>query len=355
MTKKNKAHPSIYQEKPWANNQNNIWLASTINLFRNVDKFPFPAKLDKDKRSQIISLVSKIVLHSGHLKNPDLIRAEEIGPLEKEYLVEHFLTNWGFHQAHSGEAFILDDSGTFLTTININNHIQFEMIECNGELENAWNRMIKVETELGQAIDYAYSSKFGFLTANPNTCGTGFVLTIFLQPSALIHLGRLNEVLQKIKTEEVALTGLQGDPNQIIGDIHAFTNNYTLGLTEENIISTMRLFTTKLLVEENSARNTLREGNYPEVKDKVSRAFGVLSHSYQIETLEALDAISLLKLGADLGWLKGVTPSDLNHLFFDCRRAHLLSKFEEKMENEEIPHRRAEFIHQTLKKAKLTI
>ncbi len=355
MIRKSKSHSALYQKKPWKDNDNNIWIASTINLCRNLEKFHFPSKLEKEKCNQIISLVSNVLLQSTNLTKPFMIKSEEIGPLEKEYLVEHFLSGLGFQQAHSGEGFILDDSGKFLTTINVGNHIQFELINCNGELENTWNHMVRIETELSKTIQYAFSSKFGFLTSNPNNSGTAFILTVYLQPTALIHLGLVDDVVAKISKDEIRITGLQGDPNEIIGDIYAIRNHYTLGLTEENIISSLRLFTTKLMVEENTIRSHLRLEPNPDLMDKVSRAYGVLIHSYQIEPIEALNAISLIKLGADLGWLTGVTPKELNRLFFDCRRAHLLSRFDEEIPQDEIPHRRAEFIHKTLKNAKLKI
>lgn len=345
----------LYQNKPWADNENNIWLASTINIHRNLEKFVFPSKMEKEKKAQIIFLIGKKLLQSDKLKSPILIRSEEIGPLQKHYLVEHFLSSQSFQQAHSGEAFILDESGRFLTTLNVGNHIQFELIDCKGELESAWNHIVKIESELGSEFNFSFTPKFGFLTSDTMHCGTGFILKIFLQPSALIHSGQIEETLKRIKMEGIYLTGLQGDPNEIIGDIYTVMNEYALGLTEENIISTVRLFTTKLLVEESTARSRLRKEENPLVMDKVSRAFGVLIHSYQIGTIESLNAISLLKLGADLGWLEGVTPKELNRLFFDCRRAHLLAKFEHDIPHDKLPHKRAEFIHTTLAKAKLKI
>lgn len=355
MIRKTQSHSALYQNKPWANNENNIWLASTISLLRNIDKYPFPRKLEGNKRGQIISLVSRPILQSSHLNKPFMIKSEDASPVEKEYLVEHFLSSSSFQQAHSGEAFILDHSGKFLTTINVDNHINFELIDCEGELETAWNKMIKIETSLGQAVNYAFSRKFGFLTSHPVQCGTGFILTVYLQPSALIHLDLLEEKLVKMKTDGIQITGLQGNPNEVIGDILAIKNNYTLGLTEENIISTLRLFVTKLMVEENNARAHLRAAPEPHLMDKVSRAYAILAHSYQMETIETLNALSLLKLGSALEWLSGVTPHELNRLFFDCRRAHLLARFNEEIPKEEIAHRRAEFIHETLKKVKLKI
>lgn len=355
MIRKSRSHSALYQNKPWANNDNNIWLASTISLLRNLDKFPFPSRLEGEKRAQIVSLVSRSILQSPYLEEPFLIKSEDAGPVEKEYLVEHFLSSSSFQQAHGGEAFILDNSGKFLTTINVDNHVHFELIDCKGELESSWNRMIKIETALGQEVNYAFSRKFGFLTTNPIHCGTGFILTVFLQPSAILHLGLWDETLSKINQDGIQITGLQGDPNEIIGDILAVKNSYTLGLTEENIISTLRLFVTKLMVEENNLRSHLKQKPNANLMDKVSRAYAVLMHSYQMETIEALDSLSLLKLGAALDWLSGVTSHELNRLFFDCRRAHLLARFNEDVPQEEIAHRRAEFIHETLKKVKLEI
>lgn len=355
MQKKSNWHPLLLQDKPWAKNENNIWLASTFTLQRNIENFTFPAKLDAGRRGQIISLVSKELLHSELLTKPTMIKADEIGPLEKEFLMEHFLSRHSFLQAHSGEAFILDDSGEFLTTINLEDHIHFNLIDCQGHLENAWNRLVKIETGIGKTMNLAFSRRFGFLTTNPSQCGTGFILRVFLQPSALIHTGRIKETRERISNEALMITGLHGDPKEIIGDILVIRNNYTLGLTEENIISSLRIYTTKLMVEENSTRSQLKQKESAEVKDKVSRAYGVLIHSYQIEAIEGLNAISLLKLGADLGWLKGATTTELNSLFFNCRRAHLLSKFKKEVKKEELSHKRAEFIHKALKKVKLLI
>jgi protein arginine kinase len=35
--------------KPWFNSTNPIWLASTVSLKRNIEKFKFPNKLDVER------------------------------------------------------------------------------------------------------------------------------------------------------------------------------------------------------------------------------------------------------------------------------------------------------------------
>lgn len=344
-----------FKDNPWLNNDNSIELGSTITLNRNIEKLLFPSKLPTDKQQQVMTILSGEIMSSACLSHPKLIKAEEITIVAKEFLVEHFLTTRSFQRTHSGEAFIVDDTGQFLATLNIRNHLGLEAIDCKGELEQAWNRLVKLEMEIGKKIHYAFSSRFGFLTADPEECGTALLVSTYLHLPALFHSGAFHSVLDKNHDEGIHVTGLQGSPHEILGDIVAVHNNYTFGVTEENILSTLRTFTTKLLVEEKSARSMMKQEGRSEIKDKVSRAYAILLHSYQIEVIEAMQAISLIKMGLDLGWLTGTTHADLNSLFFMIRRAHLLSQFGDQITQEEIPHKRAEFIHKALKKIELHI
>jgi len=352
--KENKKSHSIFCEnKLWGNNKNSLWLASTIQLYRNIEKYKFPAKLTADRRKQIVSLVSNELLGSSHLDKPTLLKAEELSTVEKEFLVEHFLTTHSFQETGIGEAFILEEKGDFMATFNLRNHIHFELIDTNGDLESAWKKAIDMETALGKAVNYSYSPKFGFLTADPGQCGTALIATAYLQLSGLIHTEVIDDKLDELADDSLMVTGIQGSPTEIIGDVLAVQNNYTLGVNEESIVTSLRSFITKILVEERASRSKIKADENPQIKDKISRAYAILIHSYQIEAVEALNAISLLKLGIDLEWIKGISIEQLNLLFFNCRRAHLLCQFKEKIPQEEILHKRAEFIHNTLKGVEL--
>lgn len=343
------------QRKPWADNDHLIWLVSTISLSRNIDKYLYPSKLDTSGQKQIVSLLDKGLLKLKGLRNPILRRAEKTTPLEKEFLMEHYLTTESFHQAHTGQSFVIDDTGRFLGTVNVNDHLNLMFLDTTGEIESTWNNLVEMETALGSAFSYSFSQKFGFLTSDPMRCGTGLKVAVYLQVSGLLHTDKLEDVIEKYSDENVALTGLHGSPNEIIGDILVIENNYTLGLTEENIISNLRTFCTKLQVEEKTARKAIKDSNSADIKDKVSRAYGILVHSYQIEAVEALNALSLLKLGVSFDWVQGISVREVNELFFNCRRAHLLCQFNEELSQEEILHKRAEYIHSHLKGVALTV
>lgn len=340
---------------PWDHNENSIWLASQLCLQRNIEKFHFPQKLQADKKKQLVSLIGNELLSLPPLSEPFLVKAENASPLEKEFIYEHFLASQDFFQAHSGEAFVFDSSGSFYASLNLRDHIHFYYLDIHADLENSCNFLEGVEIGLGKKLKYSYSHRFGFLTSDPADCGTAFTVSVYLQLPALIHTNELQEFLLKHQDDFILTTGLQGTLDEIIGDLLVIRNNYTLGVTEESILSSVRSYATKLIVHEQGKRKKMQEDDSSEMKDKVSRAYGVLLHSYQIEAKEALNAISLLKLGTSLGWMTGVSIQELNALFFQCRRAHLLTRFGGDLPQEVIPHKRAEFIHSVLGKAKLHI
>jgi protein arginine kinase len=155
--------------------------------------------------------------------------------------------------------------------------------------------------------------------------------------------------------EAVSIAGLLGKPDDFVGDLVVATNRYALGVNEDSIVSSMRNFATKLIVEEHKIRQQISKQESAEIKDRVARSFGALIHSYQIETVEALNEIALLKLCLEMGWIKGITMVELNKLFFSCRRAHLIRAQSEKVLLENVGHKRAEFIHQSLKQVSLLI
>lgn len=348
--------PSILElSKPWSNNNNTIWLASTLEIARNIEKYKFPGKLSADRRKQIISVVAKEFQNAETFPKPLFYKAEEISPLEKEFLNEHFLSNINYQQAHTGEGFIVEESGELLVTINLNDHLHYHLIDTAGELEKSYARLLGIESEIGKTLNYSFSPKFGFLTSDPTRCGTALTISLFLQLSALIHTELIDDLLEKEDDEAIQISGFQGSATEVIGDILTIQNTFTLGVNEEAILSTIRGFSTKLLMEENNIRNQIRKKNNPEIMDKVSRAYAILLHSYQIEAVEALNAISLLKLGLDFGWIEGVSIADLNQLFFNCRRSHLSRFLGKAINQEDVLHKRAEYIHGVLKPVKLLI
>ena len=353
--KKNEIHPIFQLHGLWEKNAHHVWLASSLSLSRNIQKFKFPHKLDKAHEEQTSSLLLESIKQCSELDQPQLFKSGNIGFLEKEFLLEHFLTNEDFNQAHGGEGFVVDNGGDFLAIFNIEDHLKLNLIDTNQEIEKTWNRLAKIESHIGKRLDYAFSPRFGFLTSNPRHCGTALRVSTYLHIPAIIHSGELSDLLDREKEEEVEAVGLQGNVNEMIGDILVTRNKCSLGLTEEYLLTTMRMWATRAVVAEVNLRKKIVESNNEQFKNKITRSLGLLTHSYQLEVIEALNSLSLVKLGIEIGWINAPKSLNMNQILFNCRRAHLSSLSEGNPTIAELPKVRAGYLQSIAKQLTLAI
>lgn len=346
--------PFLARQSPWAENHQPIWIASTLLLHRNFTQL-FPSKLDRDTKQLLAQKLDQALRALPGLSHPSSLSAEESLPFQKELIYEHFLSPEGFQQARSGERFLFDSSGAQLFLLNIEDHLQIQLTEINQQLEEAYQRVIHYEALIGKEFPYAYSNRFGFLTANPLHCGTGFELRLFLHLPALIHQGLLPETREALAEKESLLESLAGGGEHVAGDLLILRNRCTIGLTEAEILQRLRSEALKLIVLEKRLRKELHTTPSLEMKDRVSRAYGLAMHSYQLELPEAWDAISLMKLGIDVGWIEGADHALLNELLMGVRRAHLFAEYSEEVSQDQLPGRRADFLHSHLRSLRLSI
>ena len=106
----------------------------------------------------------------------------------------------------------------------------------------------------------------------------------------------------------------------------------------------MRALILKIVIAEKHAREVIKAEHAASMKDKISRALGILKFSYQLDTVEALSALSLIKLGVEIGFIDGMTVGDINRLFFNARRGHLCYLLRENILHDDLKSRRAQFL-----------
>ncbi|MBS0654796.1 MAG: protein arginine kinase [Verrucomicrobia bacterium] len=345
MANKNQPNDILTTLKaPWESNDHVVWLASTIRLHRSIEKFKFPQKLDTERKEYLCSLAFKDFLDIPGLSNPAILRAEEMSPMQKEFLIEHFLITESLHEANRGAGFGIDTTGEVIALFNSREHLQLQVTDCIGDLEKNWNRLMQIEEAMQKNNSFAFSRKFGFLTSDPTHCGTGLIISAYLHVPALIHTGGLLDCVEREKSEGIIASGLQGNPDELIGDILMVKNLYTLGVSEETIISSIRNAILHIVIAEKGARSQIKQQKKDSLKDAVSKAIGLLKFSFKLEASEALSAISMLKLGIEMGWISGMSVKEVNHLFFDCRRAHLSYLLGTSSPTEEIATKRADYL-----------
>jgi protein arginine kinase len=320
--KKNELTHIPVLEDFWRKNTNSIWLATTIALHRNIEKFHFPSKLDSEKKQAISTRLTEALLKIPELQNAKSFLAQELTPLERDYLFEHFLIFEQFHDTQKGQSFVIDGTGSLLCLINIQDHLVFHTVDSHEELEKSLSRLVSLEQSLEKSIPYAFSPHFGYLTSDTGLSGTGLTCSSYLHVPALIFKGELRKILEEHQ-EGLIYSGLQGNPDDLIGDLLVIKNRYSTGTTEESILSSIRNASLHITMIEKEERKKIQDEKNDTIIDNIARALGLLKNSHTLDTSEALRSISLVKFGVELGWVTGISLEKTNELFFDCRRAHL--------------------------------
>lgn len=349
-----KLPPTLSTRTPWEEIKNPIWPMTSFILRRSVNPYLFPAQLDEAMASQALSLFQEAFTHVKTLDSPKIFSSNELTPTERELIAEHFLEPAKLQKSGPNQAIVLDNPSTFLGLLNFDDHLELRMFTTQEDWEVSWNRLCQLEKELGALLDFSFNPRFGYLTSSLRDCGTGLKIRAHLHLPGLILKGQLDESLEAAQLEGNRALSFEADPGEFIGDLLHLENSFSIGIPENEILSSLIKSASHLAISEKKAREELKTEESAHIKDLVGRAFGLLSHSYELHAKETLGALSLLRLGLSLGWVEGLKDSDLSSLYFFARRAHLHHLENQTISQEELPHKRSQFLREKLRESKLT-
>jgi len=100
---------------------------------------------------------------------------------------------------------------------------------------------------------------------------------------------------------------------------------------------------------ENDARQMLIQKKSNTLWDQIGRAYGVLTFAHAMTSKEALNLLSIIKLGVDLGAFPEDRRLPIDELFIDTQPAHLQKSSQQKLNAEERDHLRAQIIRERLR------
>lgn len=338
----------------WDKIEGEIVLSSSVRLLRNLNHFPFTPKLNSQSRKKLMSFISRALLSHPLLDHPSLVQGDQLIGDDKELLLERFLFLEGVNQISGGEAFVFDQTGRFLAIINLIEHLQLQLVGPNETIDTLASKLIEIESTLGNQLDFAYNQRFGFLTADPKRCGTAMIATMLLHLPALVETEAIDETLLSLGEHEIRIKGITEE--SFVADLIILENRTTIGLSEEKIIALLQSMASRLQIAEMSQRKRLQEGYKQDIViDKVARAFGLANHGYMLDTREAMQTLSRLKLGHIMGWIKGLDVPLLHRSLFSIQRSHLRHLKGPDITQGSLEHMRALVVHDIIKSCELLI
>lgn len=326
-----------------------IVISTRIRLARNLQGYPFLSRADEPLREEIAEAVAATISRSKCLDDYIHVRIDELDELDCKVLVERQLISRQQAEGSGSRRVVFDPNEACSIMINEEDHIRMQVMRSGLQLDAAWEQINAIDDALESQIDYAFHPQFGYLTACPTNVGTGIRVSVMLHLPALRMTGELEKVGQAAKDMRLAIRGLWGEGTEALGDFFQISNQITLGRSEEEIIDDFRHKIIPQIVEyEHAARDALREKRLYALDDKVYRAMGGLQTARLMSSNEAMQFLSHLRMGLNIGRIKSIDLDTVNELFIQTQPAHLQKLHGEKLSGEQRSIARAALIRARL-------
>jgi protein arginine kinase len=119
-------------------------------------------------------------------------------------------------------------------------------------------------------------------------------------------------------------------------------------MREEDIIAHLDRVIGQLIANEKNARMKILEDRPTMMQDQIGRAFAVLKYAHIISSKEALNHLSMIRLGCDLGFIPEEERECITVLLTEIQPAHLQISAKCKLSPEERDILRADIIRKSL-------
>ncbi|WP_256762310.1 protein arginine kinase [Cohnella sp. WQ 127256] len=327
-----------------------VVISSRVRIARNIRNLPFPMMADPSQSLMVMEQLLSVA-ESGRLDGLgkiEQIRLTELTELEKLVLVEKHLISPNLANESRNGALILSPNEDISVMINEEDHLRIQCL-CSGfQVHEAWELASKVDDIFEEEVDYAFDEKHGYLTSCPTNVGTGIRVSVMMHLPALVITGQINRILSAVTQVGLAVRGLYGEGSEATGNLFQVSNQITLGQSEQEVIENLFQVAHQMIEHEKSARSKLLNESRLRVEDRVRRSFGILTQAMIMDSKEASQRLSDIRLGAHLGLLPEVNEMALNELLVSTQPGFLQQSFGEAMSPEDRDRSRAELIRSRL-------
>lgn len=303
--------------------ESDVVVSTRIRLARNLAEFPFNTRADATVRGRILEQVRESL---DDLPIPKVLHFVDVPTLDetsRQFLVERQLISRELCEGEGPRGVAFSSSEDVSIMINEEDHLRLQVLRSGLSLDECWSEIDSMDDALEEQLVFAFHESYGYLTACPTNVGTGIRVSVMLHLPALVQTREIQKVFHSLQKINLAVRGLYGEGSQALGDFYQISNQFTLGMSETQVIDKVRSVIPRILDYERRARTAMLEEKREQLHDQISRASGILRSAQTISSEETMHLLSSVRLGVNLGLIDDVEISTLNELFILTQPAHL--------------------------------
>ena len=328
-----------------------VTLSTRIRLARNLREFPFPGRAETSQRRAVLTKCMDAMHEIEDLDNSYAVEVDDLSELERQILVEKQLISRELSDVDEASGIILSKDRNCCIMINEEDHLRIQVLQPGLNFSKVWKRVDELDSNIESEVSYAYDGDLGFLTACPTNLGTGMRASVMMHLPGLVMSKNMDKVVNAVNQLGFAVRGLFGEGSDASGSIFQISNQQTLGESEGAIIERLDKTLQNLVRQEEFARQKLLEDDGRRLIDKISRAIGSLKSCHLIQSAEAMDLLSLIRLAADFKMLPETYRSTADRMFIEIQPGHVQLAAGKPVEPDDRDFLRASLLRQKFAKA----
>jgi protein arginine kinase len=328
--------------------EGDVVISSRVRLARNLHRFPFLTVATPAVRSEVERYVRPRLEEARLPRKLAYCPLSGMPAMDRTLLVERHLISREHAQAEGDRGVALAADEAVAIMVNEEDHLRLQALRSGLLLEEAYDDVDRMDSALEASLHFAFSPRFGYLTACPTNAGTGMRISVMMHLPASVMAKQVEKVLQSLQRLNYAVRGLYGEGTSPLGDFYQVSNQVALGKSEHDLIAEMRRVIPEILKFERQLRQKLMGEEPRKLEDKVCRAYGILKAARRISSEETTELLSSVRLGVNLGVLGGISLKTINELFILTQPGHLQKLERKALEADERDEARADFIRRRL-------
>jgi len=292
-----------------------IVISSRVRLARNLAGHKFLSRCSTAEKTEILKKLRDILMALELGDKISYISVDKAPVLDRHFLVERHLISQHHAFGKGPRGAVIAQREFFTAMINEEDHLRIQVLKGGLQLSECSEQINRIDDVIEQKVDYAFSPRYGYLTACPTNVGTGIRVSVMLHLPALKLTGQIEKFFNATRSMGLAVRGLFGEGTEASGDFYQISNQATLGVSESDIVSQFEKAIIPEIVEyENAARNQLLSKEPEVLDDKISRAMALLKNAHLISSQEALLLLSHLRLGINIHEHMGASTPAIENL-----------------------------------------
>lgn len=335
-----------YQE---TKGQHDVFMARRIRLVRNLKNYPFPVKLSEEDSRELVEKLERGLENIGSVDGRvfHTISLSTMDADAKDALKERRAINGAGAEKKGPGSLMLSEDEKVSITLDGEDHIRLQCLSGGADLNSLWNEADSLDDYINERFDYAFHEKYGYLTAYPTNVGTGLRAGVTLHLPMLSAGKQFGKLVSEMSRFGVTVRGLYGEGSENYGSLYEVSNQKTLGMTEEEIITLVQQMADRLAASERKIKSLTLRNHRLDMEDEIYKSYGVLKYAKKLSIKEAMTYLSQVRVGEMEGLLQLKKPLNFYGLMMEIQPTNmkLLASEEEK---NDLKQARASYIRKML-------